>query len=262
VFPLGIGFGLALVGALVVNLAKMRNAIMAAILGLISGVVAIVAMHYFDYQRFLNERQELLAAVPPININNLPMNRMDPEAAEAIQKLKEVRAVNSFTSFMHFQATQGVSIGKIGQGGANLGFVGTWIYWVVELMAVAAMVTFALKMYAASPFCTECNTWKEERKLGTLQRNDEDIEAWLRKGKIERLPELDPAPTGGNLIFTAAVCPNCKSESSITVKVEEVTKDKKGEEQKKELIHLVYSGEALVVFEELFGKESELTEEE
>jgi hypothetical protein len=251
-FPLGIGAGVAVVGALVGHLTKMRNTIVAMVFGLVSGGVAVVAMHYFDYQRFLDERMLIGAAINLNQVEDTPLQGLTPEQAKVFQELKGVRDVNSLGSFMHFQATQGVSIGKIGQGGANLGFTGTWIYWVVELLAVAGMTAAGLCVMAAAPFCADCNKWKADKKLGTLATKGDDIVDVLKAGELNELHDFDPAADGGNVSLTAYVCPACKSDGTIVIKIEELVKKNKTEEEKKELDKLVYPGKALAAFKAVF----------
>src|SRR5262245_30115975 len=55
-FPAGIGIGLILVGSTVGHLAKMRSPGLGVLLGLVSPGVALLAMHYSNYQRFLKRR--------------------------------------------------------------------------------------------------------------------------------------------------------------------------------------------------------------
>jgi hypothetical protein len=50
-FPIGLGFGLVLVGVAVAGLAKMRNIGLGALLGLVAGVLTMVTMHYCDSWR-------------------------------------------------------------------------------------------------------------------------------------------------------------------------------------------------------------------
>jgi hypothetical protein len=256
IFPVGISLGVAAVGYFIVHLTKMRNMLVAGILGLISGVVAMVSMHFFDYQWFLLAREVDTEEIR--EIEKIPAHRRTPEQAAAIQSLKETKDVNSFGSFMHFQATQGVSIGKVGREGTNIGFTGTWIYWSLELLCVAVCTTGGLVLGSMRPFCTDCETWKKARKLGTLQIDDGEIVEVMKDGKVDDLHIHDPAETGGNVILTAYVCPNCRSEAPIVIKVEEVkVKDaKKGETETKERAKLVFPGEALAAFKALFGKKS------
>lgn len=109
----------------------------------------------------------------------------------------------------------------------------------------------------AAPFCSACDVWKNERYLGTLKQNDADVAALLREGEIERLQNHNPAPKGGELILTAAVCPKCETDWPVTVKLVSTTKNKKGEVEKKELAHLVYPGEKLAELEAVFKGERE-----
>lgn len=249
-FPLAMGFGLIMVGVYVGHLTKMRSPGLAVLLGLVGAGVTLLAMHYFNYQRFLQERQELLRV--GALFDKLPAVPKDGKMAEAVQFLKQAKAVNSFFSYLDMEATQGITIGSRG-GGLNIGYVGTWIYWVVELAVVAVMATLGLVGGAAAPFCSACNEWKEERQLGTLQGKGSDVAVFLTNGDIEQLHDHYPAPAGGSLVLKAAICPNCRTDSPIAVKLEEVTKNAKGEEEKKELIHLTYPGEALPELEALFG---------
>ena len=225
---------------------------MAVVLGVVSSLLALLSMHYFNYQRFLHkDREELLKAAALID--ELPAGmKQDGKLAEALAEVKQAKAVDSFPSYLNYEATQGVTISSRGRNGFNLGYVGTCIYWGLEWIAVAAMATFGMVGGAAAPFCSTCNQWKEERQLGTLEGIGGAVADVLRDGQVVRLKEHKPAPQGGTLVLTAAVCPNCKADSPIAVKLEELTKNDKGEEEKAELIHLVYPGEALVHFESVF----------
>jgi hypothetical protein len=249
-FPVGIGVALIGVGRLVGRATKMRNTAVAVALGAISSCAAMLSMHYFDYQRFLGEREELLKDAGPL-IDN-PQIAVDPEVAAGVKFLKQSRAVDSFPSYMEFEATQGVTIGSRGRG-HNLGYVGTWIYWVVELVIVAILTTIGLVAGAAEPFCSTCNTWKKSRQLGTLVGSDYKVVELLRSGEIQKLNDHDPAPNGGDLVLTVAACPNCQTNSPIAIKVEEMTTNSKGEVSKTKRAHLVLAGETLTEFEKLFA---------
>jgi len=253
-FPVAIGIGLVIVGIFVGHMTKMRSPGVAVVLGLVSSGVAVPAMHFFDYQRFLGERATVLELAPVLE--NLPAGARDAKSAEALQVLKEVRDVDSFPQYLNMEATRGITISR-GKAGFNLGYIGTWIYWCVELVVVAGMTMLGLVAGAASPFCSSCNSWKDNRELGTLQKKGVDIAAFVKNGEIERLQEQSPAKAGGDLVLSAAVCPNCKGQSSIVLKLEEVTKNAKGEEEKKEQLLLTYPGEALAELEALFSNSPE-----
>jgi hypothetical protein len=116
---------------------------------------------------------------------------------------------------------------------------------------------------AREPFCPACETWKEEKALGTLAGNEDEVIALLKSGEVERLAGYSPRSTDANrdrpvLLLSAAFCPRCRDQSSIAVKLERTTMNDKGEEEQTELTHLSYPGEALAHFEALFGVPEEV----
>jgi hypothetical protein len=241
-FPLGIGLGLIAVGVFAGHLTKMRSTFLACVLGLVSAAVAMLAMHYFDYQRFVKEFQE---------------GEQGPRLVEGKVMIPDPKAqtVHGLFSFLDFEAQHGVEISGRGGRGFNIGYTGTWIYWSLELLAVAVMSTLGLIAGGAAPFCSTCNQWKEDHKLGTLRMRGVDVANVVRSGDIDRLKDHDPAPSGGDVVVTVAVCPNCKSDSTIAVKLESVTKNAKGEQETNQLVHMTYPGAALPEFDALFGPE-------
>ena len=261
-FPAGIGVGLILVGVLVGRMTKMRSTGIALLLGLGSSCVAMTSMHYFDYLRFLHERQGVMELAGDLNILLKKAQKKEKEkekdavAAEAAAALQKMTADISFPAFLNEQAEEGVKITYKGRGGINLGYVGTWIYWGLELAGVSIMAALGLMACAMTPFCTACNDWKEDRELGTLRKKQGDVAELLTQGDLDQLKKHDPAPQGGDLLVTAAVCPRCKDQSTITVKLEEVTKNQKGEIEKKELVHLTYPGDSLAEFVSLFPRKT------
>jgi hypothetical protein len=80
--------------------------------------------------------------------------------------------------------------------GTNLGYVGSYIYWGVELLILVG-VSFAIMLGAASePFCVQCETWKQERILGGVSPPaDEAVDA-INQGDLNRLIALNPTPSG------------------------------------------------------------------
>jgi hypothetical protein len=222
-FPAGMGLILGVAGNWAVHRGKVRSAQGAGLIALLGAAMVIGTMHYMQYRQFLQ-------AVPIIQ------NRL------------------SFVDYMDLRATQGVTLtsGHGRHGGINLGYTGSFIYWGVELLAVAFIAMAIMATAAKSPFCNACQSWKAARLLGRVQvPMAAGIEA-VRAGTIASLADHNLAPGSGPLEFTVAVCPNCGHESSVDVKLQAVSKNKKGEEVKKELAHVTYPGEALAVWEALF----------
>jgi hypothetical protein len=237
-FPLFMGAGLVVAGLIGVDLAKMRNRTLAVVLGVAGAAVAILALHYLDYLHWTATRDEHFAEMGEEMVRDLA---------------SEEAAIDSFPGYLNHKAHEGLRIGK--GGGWNVGFYGTWAYWVLEFVIVATLVTWGLIVRATAPFCPACDTWKKETRLGTLQGDPDRVVARLKEGDVRRLREQGPAK-GVSLLLSAAICPNCKDRSPIAVKLEKVTKNKKGEESKTELAHLSYPGEALAEFEALFAQKT------
>lgn len=243
VFPALVGVGLFVVGKVMACMAKMRNPWLGGLLGLVSAIVAMVANHYFDYLRFMEE-QKVIAALPP-------PGRPWPPRAQDLALLAQIKKVKDFRSFMEFSAREGVTIaGRGGKGGFNLGYTGTWIYWLVELAVVAFMAAGGLVLGAREPFCSGCNSWKHLRQLGSWPVDQqEEVLAILHSGDLSKLP---PAWPGGPLVLSIATCFNCGSRAPVAAKLELVRKSSEGHESRQELDHLSYPGEALEVFDAFF----------
>ena len=131
-----------------VKFANLRNPLLGGLAGFVGGVAAMTMMHYFDYQSF---RGEVDQRAPDIrDVARLPASERETEYPQfenpaGARELAEAYA--SFPGFMNFSARQGVEI-KSTRGSSssskplNLGFVGSYIYWAVELLIVAG-ITFA-----------------------------------------------------------------------------------------------------------------------
>jgi len=228
IFPVALGFGVGLVGSWAVRRGKVRNPVCAGILGLAAGCLAMVAVHYFDYERFLGELEKVIPGA----------RARGP----------------SFLTFVDVMAQRGVHIGKVGHGndkGFNLGYVGSYIYWALEVLGVGLFSFALVRLAAQAPFCTACNTWKEERKLGQVSMPAHAVVSALTTGEIVKLAEADFHDTKGTLVFKAAVCPKCGEEAPVDVRLEQITVNEKGQQNANELAHMTYPGEALAVLESL-----------
>jgi hypothetical protein len=106
---------------------------------------------------------------------------------------------------------------------------------------------------AAQPFCPRCDSWKDDTTLGRLTGDPERAQKALEKGKIDALADHEPDRAHGHLLLSMSHCKFCRHRSTIDVKLQQVTKNDKGEEEKKELAHVTYPGEAIDDFEELFS---------
>lgn len=239
-FPLLVGLVLFWVGKEMGRFAKMRNPLLGGLIGLLSAIVGMGSNHYFDYLRFMEERNAIVSLVPG--------RRVQGKDAALLAKIKKV---SDFRSFMEFSAREGITIsGREGRGAFNLGYVGTWIYWLIELSVVAIMAAGGLISGAQEPFCTACNSWKYVRQMGTWSADQEGtLLAIIKRGDLAKLPPTFP---GGPLVMSVASCLNCGPREPIAVKLEIEVKKCPEKTEKKELAHFSYPGEALDLLEAFF----------
>jgi hypothetical protein len=265
IFPLLIGAIVGVVGMIGIKLGKVRSPALGGLAGFLAGCVAMLSMHYFDYLAFRAEvdrdfppdKRAVIEAMRPEQVRALPR-----EIQEEVVEDQRALRVKSFLAYMDYQATNGVTIQRVGHGGANdrgmnLGYIGSFIYWGIEVLIVA-VVAFVIMMGAAAvPFCRECMAWKQERKLGTLAFRPGDVGAAqlvaaLGAGEVTRLIDYKPSPADGPLHLSAAVCPKCGDQGTVDVKLTHKYKTAKNEERAQQLLHVTYPGEALRALEAVF----------
>jgi hypothetical protein len=241
-FPLLIGVVLGFVGAIGVNLGKLRNPFLAVLAGLFGGCLTMVSMHYFDYERFLEKFREKLKDAQQLKVKNLPGGV--PPAPRVVPAL-------SFSQYIGLKARQGVPV-HFRRIHFNLGQVGSYIYWAVEILIVSLLAMLIMYWAASEPFCGACHSWKGKRVLGKLDLAPETAERIFTRGEIVRLADLGFPKGEGQIHLTAWVCTRCQAEAPVDVKLDQVTKNAKDEEVTKQLAFLTFPGPAWPVLESLF----------
>ena len=220
-FPIVIGLGVGFPMAFAGKLAKVHSVPVATLVGLWCGVVAMFVMHFTDFLLF--------AAGLPAGVDL------------------------SFLDFMDLQATAGVEIGRTGKG-INLGYTGSVVYWLIEVGVVALIVAGLGVAQAESPFCVPCEQWKSAQVYGPFFADEAAAKAHVeagRVGELARLPEADDT-----LKLTVAVCPECRSDQEIDVKLLKIKKTKDGVSAS-DVCHVTYPGEALRVIRATLGADAE-----
>src|SRR5262249_32779753 len=193
----GVGVALGLAGTLGIRLGKVRSPVLAGIAGFVGGCVAMLSIQFFDYLR-------------------VPV-----EARRAV-------GIHTFFGYVDFAAHQGVTIGRATSSsstdkGMNLGYVGTYIYWIVELLLVAGIAFVIMKNGAGEPFCPEGQAWKQRRTLMTFRPPLDRVVVALEEGDLLRvMAEEEWTTVTGEGVLSASVCPECESRGLIDVKLEQV----------------------------------------
>ncbi|HEX2971470.1 MAG TPA: hypothetical protein VHP11_04015 [Tepidisphaeraceae bacterium] len=260
-FPVLIGLALGGIGICMTRKGRIRNPWIGGLAGFLGGVLAMSMMHYFDYLEFKTRTATFppalreLAQLPPDEREQFLKPNLSP--AERTEALQAIRAagVQSMLDFMNFQAELGVELKKTGSHskGLNLGYYGSYIYWLIEIFIVAGVTLAMIRASAAKPYCAHCDQWKREKILGSLGNQPAAAAAAIRTGDLAAIAALNPTPTESSTRVTLACCDNCVGQGPLDLKLDQITIDNKGNRQAKELAHITYPPEALPHLAALFA---------
>lgn len=271
-YPIVMGFVIGAAGAFGVRAGRVRMPVVCGTAGLLGGCVAVLAMHGVAYYMFEDQWKNVPPEIRQV-ARNLPQARANLKAfpadiQDAINKLakdEETRralAVDGLASFIDYRAHQGVEIGRMvrRRRPTNLGYVGSYVYWGVELLLIAGLAFVVMQGAAAEPYCARCDNWKTAVPAGTFYG--------ATKGVREALESGDPAAimphvevTGTKMKASIFTCRQCEGQAEIDVRIEWVTIDDKGEESPSTLCTVTYPGESLGLVREVFAAASTASEQ-
>jgi flagellar biosynthesis protein FliQ len=133
------GLFLGAVLARVVKRTAVRRRTLAIVPALLASLVVVLIGHAWDYQQF---RKAQAAVNPSARALVAQLSPDDPAQAQAAGiDLGAVKAmhVDSFIGYLDRAAHEGVTVSALGRHPLNLGYAGSYIYWLLELAAVAAL---------------------------------------------------------------------------------------------------------------------------
>lgn len=263
-FPILIGLGLGVIGTRMIKQGRVRNPLFGGLAGFLGGVLAMAMMHYFDFEKF-KAQQPPLSQLPPkiAEVAQLPTAQrtqwiqanVPAEDREDLDNALRSVNVKTLFDYMDLSARYGVEIkrttGSSKDKGLNLGYTGTYIYWMVEVLIVALVTWGMLKSAAAEPYCAPCDQWKEQKVLGVLPGSQAAGMA-VASGNLGAMAALDPHGQG-IVRVTAACCKGCVGKGHIDVKAELITADRKGKEKTQTVAHVSYPPEAMVPLQQFFA---------
>jgi len=162
-FPLAMGFVLIVVGGLMVDLYKIRNRMICMLAGILGGLLTFSSMHYFEYLTFRSEMDKdaswpFVVTMSKLSLEELNEQLDEPMPRKELQEIRRVvKAYEGFPAYLNFAAEKGVEIGRMSSS-FNLGFIGTWIYWLLEMGLISIFVGSILRDSADKPFCVDTQT--------------------------------------------------------------------------------------------------------
>ena len=262
IFPIFMGLAVGWVGEKTIERYKIRKPWACGFAGFAAGCLCCLTMHYTGYQRFESSMDEVPPEVReiarhidevaaagdqvPQEVRDLVKQlRADPKALAALQ-------VNGFWDYMKLQAKEGVTITEVGKGGngLNLGYEGSFIYWGVEALILAAVAFGLMRNAAARPFCVDCQLWKTETPLIETTCPPKPIVDAVRSGDLAALEQvltkLDPkkCKVGQSTRISTCVCTSCETDQTVEVKVSKVVVSN-GHPTESKLVQICYPGESL-----------------
>jgi hypothetical protein len=230
-YPLALGLALAGFTVLAGHLAHVRSPMLAGLVALAGGLLALGAMHLSDYQRMLD-----VAEMEPFRLPAAMASRLRESA--------------DFLDYLRATADVGLTISGRDSGGLELGSTAAWAYWGVEAVLVVVIAVLGGAAAAREPFCSDCRVWKEDRFLGTLHDGAE-LRANLRKGRLGAMECFRPSDLlAGELVLTVSVCPRCGPASPIDLRLERNPRARAEPDPASLPLRLTLPGEALPVLEQ------------
>jgi hypothetical protein len=244
IFPLAIGIGVGCAGLQGIVLGGIPNHRFAGAVGLLGGALAMGAQHYCDYQRFLvSVAQEEPALHAQLAAGGF-----------------------SFFQFMEARAREGVTLAHLGAGkksGMNLGYVGSLVYWLIEMVIIGGIAHAIMTVAAKKPYCDACGRWKNQRLLANLFVSPQQGKELIDNGELVELRALALAAVPrdfaghlagaqGPLHLHVYCCPHCDQAAPVVVVLQQVTINDQGQLiSLGQLARCTYPGTALPILREL-----------
>ncbi len=252
-FPILIGGGLGLVGTYMVKRAHLRNPMIGALAGLLGGLIAMGTMHYFGFEQY---RAEMKANPDIIELQKLQPADLEQVIAESKEPAKfraAMAGISSFAGYMDFMAINGVEISNHGSKAMNLGYYGSYIYWVVEVLIVMGLAVAILRGECSNPYCTACREWKKQSTLGGFYGTSADAGKALAEGDVAALQACGPTPELTTLVLHDSTCPACGGQkSSSDFKLVQVTAQKNGKSSQSTVKYISWPAEGAAAVRGLF----------
>jgi len=148
------GIGLGMAGAMVVKAGKVRNVVLAALIGLAFTVAAVGGKFYFQHRQMVSESMAALEAGPEV------------EALTHDQIQQFVDQELTFTKHIEYRVEQGWEIGKPGRNG-GLPLKGPFVYliWALELGIIAWSAISMPAAAAREPYSEKLDQWASEEEV-------------------------------------------------------------------------------------------------
>ncbi len=154
-FPAVAGFIVAFATSGGVDTGKIRNPLVAGLIGLLGGVLALGVYHYLSYEiSFKDSVKEALAQQSKAQVSSTDVQKFSDEYLRG-----EVNDTG-FVGFLKDEAKQGISITRSSSSsGIELKDGWAWGYFVIEGLIIAGLGIMMSSSSASEPFDERANAW-------------------------------------------------------------------------------------------------------
>jgi hypothetical protein len=231
-FPLVWGVGIGAAVAAGVRVGKCRNAAVGLGAGIVAAVASFGLFQALENMHVRSTFKEYWAKTVKVDVNDAKFNSDADRAWD--DAVREKHGGAGFLSQMAVRAEMGMNISRRGRGGDGKPMIsgtGMYVYWFIEMAIVAGICGLIGLGATRDPFCEPCAEWYDKKELaGIVPGKVDDVRKAVVSKDFAALPSLVVRTNPGGAI-SLEKCPKC-STSPAVVKVERVTVDDKGKEQR------------------------------
>jgi hypothetical protein len=237
-FPIIAGYIVGTAGCRGIRIGKIRNPLVAGLIGVLGAVLVGGVYHYLGYELSFKEevRQALIRQSPTASFSTEDVQKFTNEFVRS--------QVNDtgFVGFLKLEAKEGITITRSSSSsGIALKDALAWGYFVFEILIIAVLAAIMMSKAAREPFDERANTWfRDAMYLGGAEGDDgANLVSALKSGAFEqagRLVRPESAELGAPRVeLHARLSPDANASEAV-LEVKSVTANKKNEESMRTLM--------------------------
>lgn len=225
-FSLGIGFILAIGGAIFVEKTKFHHPRPAMAVGFLIGTLGFLSIRFFHYRDFQREVHAIVVQKAP------ELAAADKQALSDLL-LKRKVGRSGFPGYLLYRGNVvGAKIKSVEIRGLPF-----WIIEFIEFFLIVLIPTLGFMGAAAKLFCTRCDRWFEEKTIfqTSLENYEKAIDCINRKDfeSLNKLRHVGASELKTHLSVKLHHCPICNLEQFLSGEL--LLTDKEGKTSTKEV---------------------------
>jgi hypothetical protein len=223
---LGLGFAAGIGGSMIVSAGKVRNVMLAGLIGILLTVSALGAKYYFQYRSMLAE------------VVDAEMQELEIPAEQQPEFEKAVAQEFTFMRHLELRAAIGWQIGR--RGGMPIQGVFVYLIWLVEAGIVGYLAVKVATGRAREPYSEKLDAWASEAEVVmTLPISSPEMVSKIRAAtSVEDLLTIPIPETDESHQFAVYTVKSIEGEeledAYLSVELITLSINNKGEQEKKE----------------------------